>query len=102
MNLTVTANANSTLSNTSSVSKTSVKVNEVITLKGSCVGGKGTKKYAFYDKLSTQSKYAAIQSYGTGNTVNFKFSSAGKYTVSICVKDSDNTVAKKRFTITVK
>ena len=102
MNLTVTANANSTLSNTSSVSKTSVKVNEVITLKGSCTGGKGTKKYAFYDKLTTESKYTTIQSYSTGSSTTLKFGAAGKYKVSICVRDSTNAVAKKYFTITVK
>lgn len=98
---TVTANAKSTLTNTSTVSETSIKAGSTLSVKCAGTGGKTSKTYAVYYKKSTDTKWATKQGFKANTAVDIKFSAAGSYKVCVKVKDSDGSIAKKYFDIKV-
>ena len=99
--LTVTANANSTLVNTSVLSAESAKAGTSITAKASATGGKKAYTYAVYIKKTTESKWIAKQSFSTKDSVSIKFDKAATYEVCVKVKDASGSIAKKYFKVKV-
>ena len=98
---TVTANAKSTLTNTSTISATSVKAGNAVSVKCAGTGGKTTKTYAVYSKKSTDKTWATKQAFKTNTALDVKFDTAGSYKICVKVKDSDGSIAKKYFDIKV-
>ncbi len=72
-----------------------------ITATGKASGGTGTYKYAVYYKQTSQTKWTTAQDFNTNASVTFKPAKATTYDVCVKVKDSDGTIAKKYFTLTV-
>lgn len=97
-NITVTADP---LKNTTTISATKIALGEKVTLNCSATGGSAPYQFAVYYKLSTVTSWTTAQSYKTNTTVSFTPKSAGKYNVSVKVKDADGTIVKKTFTVTV-
>lgn len=78
--------------------KTSIKSNKAhvdntIRLTATAAGETGTLKYQFTYKYNGKTK--VIKSYSTKNTVNFKPEKAGKYTLTVHVKDVSGKVVSK-------
>ena len=90
------------LTNTSTVSATSISLGKSVTLKGSSTGGTGTKQYIYYYKLSTASAWTTLQGYSTATSATLTPSKTGTYDICIKVKDGSGTIVKKYFTLTVK
>ena len=99
--LTVTANAKSTLVNTSTISSTSVKKGTALTLKVSATGGKKPYTYAVYIKKTTDSAWTTKQNFATTSSVSVKFDTVATYDVCVKVKDSTGSIAKKYFKVKV-
>lgn len=89
------------LTNTSSVSAKKVKLGSAVTMNGSAVGGSGSYQYAYYYKRSDNSDWVTIRTYSDSTSVLFIPSKAGEYELLIKVTDSEGSVAKKYFNLTV-
>ena len=89
------------LTNTSTISATSVALGKSVTMTGSCTGGSGTKQYAGWYKLSTDSSYTTIRDYSTTNTFTVTPKKAGTYSFVIRVKDGAGANARKEFSVKV-
>lgn len=89
------------LSNSSTVSSTSITKNNSITVKGLANGG--TKPYDFkYYYVDQAGKQTIVKNFCAATSVNVKFTNAGYYTMHCTVKDKDGKVIDKSFNITVK
>ncbi len=86
------------LKNTSSVDKTTVDLEDQITVYGKCTGGKAPYKYSYY-----YSGYGGVQkSFGTFDNdkpLKLRFDNPGYYTVKVIIKDSEGVSVTKRFSI---
>ncbi len=89
------------LSNTSTLSATSVNLGSSVTVKASATGGSGTYQYGVYYKKATSETWSTVQSYKANATVTIKPSTGVTYDVCVKVKDSSGTIAKKYFTLKV-
>ncbi len=92
---------NAALSNTSTLSSTSIKFGDTITVKAAATGGTTPYKYAVYYKASSASTWSTKQDFSTNNSVSIKFTGTGTKDVCVKVKDNSGTVAKRYFTVTV-
>ncbi len=92
---------NAALSNTSTLSSTSIKLGDTITVKAAATGGTTPYKYAVYYKASSASTWSTKQDFSTNNSVSIKFTGTGTKDVCVKVKDNSGTVAKTYFTVTV-
>lgn len=91
----------SKLVNNSKISATTAKVNKALTVTGAASGGSGSYQYAVAYKLSTASSYTTVRGFSATKTASVKFSAAGKYTVRVAVKDSNNNTVYKYLTVSV-
>ena len=96
--LTVT---NSKLSNNSKISSASVKVNSSVTVTAVGAGGTSPYKYAFYYKNADSSSWTTKQDFNTNTSISIKFTKTGSYDICAKIKDSNGTVSKKYFKVTV-
>ena len=87
------------LSNTSSVSASSVSLGSAVTLKGAASGGAGTYQFAYYEKLSSASSWTTLKDFSTTSSVSFTPSSEGSYSLLIKVKDSTGNIVQKTFSL---
>ena len=101
LDFTATASATSKLTNTSTISATSAKVGDKITVKASGTGNSGTKTYAFYYKAKSDTKWTAKKSFSSTTSVSMTFSKAGTYEICTKVKDATGSIAKKYFTVKI-
>ena len=92
---------NEKLSNTSTLSATSIDIGNTVTVKASAKGGVAPFKYAVLYKKTSESKWTNKQDFSANQTVSVKPSSATTYDVCVKVKDSKGTIEKKYFTLTV-
>ena len=99
--LTVTANANSTLVNTSKLSAEKAKAGDTITAKASATGGKTAYTYAVYVKKTTDKTWKTTQNFASASSVAVKFDTAASYDVCVKVKDAAGSIAKKYFKVKV-
>ena len=91
-----------TLTNSSTISSTSVNFGSSITLKGKASGGTSPYTYKFEAKHSTSSSYHVIKDFSSTATTSWLPGKTGTYTIRITVKDKAGKTAAKSFTITVK
>lgn len=87
--------------NTSTVSSTNIALGSSVTLKGSASDGSKPYQYAYYYKLSSSSDWTVLKSYSTTASATFKPEKEGKYDIRINVKDAENVIARKDFSLTV-
>ena len=92
---------NAALSNTSTLSATSVKLGNSVTVKASATGGTTPYKYAVYYKASSSDTWSTKQDFSTTTSTSILFAGTGTKDVCVKVKDNSGTVAKKYFTVTV-
>ncbi len=90
------------LTNTSTISANNIRKGDAVLLYGSALGGAGNYNYAYYYRKTTENKWYPIRTYGKCSKVTFMPSNTGEYEVLIKVKDSDEAVAKRFFTLTVR
>ena len=83
------------VTNTSTLSATSIASGKSVTANCSATGGTGYYNYAVLYKKDSQSKWTTAQDYGSKDTVTIKPASTGTYNVCIKVKDTNGTEAKK-------
>ena len=76
-----------------SASKTTAKVGDTITWTAKATGGSGTLKYCFY--ILRDGATVQKGSYGTANTVKYKITDGGSYSVKAFVKDGSGTSVNK-------
>ena len=92
----------SVLTNSSTISATSVNLGTAVKLTGSASGGSGSYKYAFQYKKSSSTSWSTIgTAYGTATTGSFTPGAAATYDVRVMVKDAAGTIATKTFTVKV-
>ena len=91
----------STLVNTSAVSSDSVSLGGSVTINASAQKGSGNYKYAVLYRPESGENWTRLQDYSDNASVSFKPKAAVKYVIRVKVKDSDNNVAVKEFTLNV-
>ena len=92
--------AGTVISNSSSISTTSLYLGGSVTLKGVAANGSGSYQYAYYYRKSGTSAWSTIKGFSTSTSASFKPSETGTYEICIKVKDSTSTSAAKYFTLT--
>ena len=98
---TLKVSASAPLANKGTISTTSIKLGETVTLKGSATGGKTPYTYAFLYKKTSDTKWTVKQDFKANATVDIKPAVATTYDMCIKVKDAGGTVEKKFFKVTV-
>ena len=88
------------LTNTSTVSATSIGVNKTLTVTCSSTGGTGTKKYRVAYKRSGSDTWYTAQDFSTTTSVKITPKHVDTYTIAVKVKDGSGTI--KRTDLTVK
>ena len=92
----------SVLTNSSTISATSVNLGTAVKLTGSASGGSGSYKYAFQYKKSSSTSWSTIgTAYGTATSATFKPGAAATYDIRVIAKDTSGTTAAKTFTLKV-
>ena len=89
------------MANTSDISATEIKKGDTVTVKGSATGGAGDYAYAVFYKQKLQTKWTTKQDFNENTAVSIKPAQATDYDICIKVKDKDDTIAKKYFSVTV-
>ena len=89
------------LTNSSVLSSTSITLGNTVTVTGKASGGTGYYNYAVYYKRTSQSAWTTAQNFASNAKVTFKPAAATTYDVCVKVKDSDGTIVKKYFTLTI-
>jgi len=95
---------NDKLKNTSTISATTIKKGETVTLKGSATGGisyYGSYDYAVLYKKKSETKWTVRQGYSYKNEIIVRPYTNTDYDICIKVKDSEGNIAKKYFTVKV-
>ena len=98
IDVTVKANA---LSNTSTLSATSVVKGKAVVATCAATGGAGSYNYAVYYKKSSASSWTTKQDFSTNTKVSMTFPSAEVYDICVKVKDAKGTVAKKYMAVSI-
>ena len=92
---------NAKLANTSTISATTIKKGDTVTLNGSATGGMGDYTYAVLYKKKAETKWTTRQGYKDNSEILVRPYTNTDYDICIKVKDNDGTIAKKYFTVTV-
>ena len=96
----VTATDNS-LKNNSFIDKNTIILGESVKVNFSAQGGAGSYLYGVYYKKTSDTKWTTKQDFKDNTTVSVKPAKATTYDICVKVKDSDNTIVKKYFKVTV-
>ena len=98
----VTSSINTTaIKNNSTVSATTITLGNTVKMTASCTGGTGCYEYSMLYRLSGETEWSIIQSFGRNTTVNFKPEASGKYELNIKITDSQGSQTEKYFNLTV-
>ncbi len=89
------------LTNTSTISATTIKKGNTVTVNGSATGGSGYYDYAVLYKKKSESKWTVRQGYKENDQILVRPYAATDYDICIKVRDFD-TISKKYFSVTVK
>ena len=99
---TVKVTASSTaLTNTSTISATSIKLGTTLTITGKATGGTTPYQYSAYYKKTSSEEYTKACAYSTTAKMTIKPGAATTYNIRVKVKDAKGTVANKDFKVTV-
>ena len=99
--LKLTVNPNP-LSNTSTLSASSITIGQTVTVTGKATGGTAPYQYALYYKSSTDTSYKTASALGTTAARTFKPTKMDTYTLRMKVTDANGKTAYKNFSLTVK
>ncbi len=90
----------SDLTNTSTISSTSITKGQSIDITASATGG--TEPYQFaYVVQAPSGSWTVLKNYSTATSHTWKPASLGKYTVQVKAKDKDGAIVIKSFTLSV-
>ena len=89
------------LTNTSVLSAESIDLGKTVTVKASATGGVSSYTYAVLYKKVSDTKWTTKQGFKANSTVEVKPANATKYDVCVKVQDSQGTIEKKFFQLTV-
>lgn len=101
VNKDITVKATSALTNTSTLSATSVTLGSKVIITGKATGGTTPYQFAAFYKKASSTSYTKIRDYGTTTTMYFTPATATTYDVRVKVKDKAGTVKSKDFTVKV-
>ena len=87
--------------NTSTISATEITLGKTVKVSCSATGSTGFYQYAVYYKKTSDTKWTMQQNYSSNNTVTFKPTEATTYDICVKVKDNQDNIVKKYFTVTV-
>lgn len=90
------------LTNTSTISSTSIKLGDTVKVSCSAEGSTGFYKYAVYYKTTSDEKWTTKQNYSANSTITIKPAKSAKYNICVKVMDNQNNIEKKYFEVTVK
>lgn len=93
---------NDKLKNTSAISETAIRKGNTVTLKGSATGGVGVYEYAVLYKKKAESKWTIRQGYKENDEILVRPYTNTDYDICIKVRDSEGTISKKYFSVTVR
>ena len=96
------SNQPAVLTNTSTISTTSIEAGSSVTVNGSAKGGTPPYQFAFLYKSSSASSYTTAQAYSTTSSATITLKTAGTYTVLCRVKDNAGAVAEQTFSVSVE
>ncbi len=96
-----TVNVTNALTNSSTLSATSIALGKSVTVTAKATGGTTPYKYAVYYKKTSATSWTTKQDYTTNAKVSITPTAATTYDVCVKVKDAKGTVAKKYFTVNV-
>ncbi len=88
--------------NTSGLVSNEINLGESVDIICSAKGGQAPYQYAVYYSSSDDTSWKAGQSFSDNAKVTFRPKKALNYNICVKVKDKNNTVAKKYFTVTVR
>ena len=89
------------LTNTSTISPTTISKGQSVTVTCSSIGGTGTKTYRVAYKRASASSWTVAQDYSKTTTVTIKPKYAETYTIIVKVKDGSGTIKKKEMKLKV-
>ena len=90
------------LTNTSTVSPSSIGLGSEVAVKCSAKGGAGSYTYAVLYKKKSDTKWTVKQDFSKNQSVSIKLAKATEYNICVKVKDGNGSIEKKYFEITVK
>ena len=93
---------NAKLANTSTISATTIKKGDTVTLKGSATGGLGSYTYAVLYKKKSETKWTVRQGYKANDEILVRPYTNTDYDICIKVQDEQGTIAKKFFSVKVQ
>ncbi|MDY2781858.1 MAG: CAP domain-containing protein [Candidatus Pseudoruminococcus sp.] len=96
-----TVTVNAPLANNSTISATSIKLGDTVTLNAKATGGTAPYKYRYYCRAEDDSKWTALTGTTTNTTVTKKLEKATNYEFAIKVIDADGKTVRKSFKVTV-
>ena len=91
----------STLTNNSTVSATSITLGKSVTLKGAASGGTSPYKYTYMYKLSSYQYYRTFKSESTATSASYTPTEAGTYYMKVKVTDAKGASKEKSFVVKV-
>lgn len=91
----------SSLTNSSAISATSIVKGQEITLTGKASGGTGSYQYQMLAKHSADSSWTILNGYNDTSTHKWTPAKTGTYYVAIKVKDTSGNIVSKEYTLTV-
>lgn len=97
-----TVKVNAKLQNKSTISATSIKKGNTVTVSGVATGGIGNYEYGVLYKNSVDKKWTVKQGYTDNANIKIKPARTGEYQICIKIKDETGTIEKKYFYVTVK
>ncbi len=97
-----TLNVRAKLANKSAISSASLTLGKSFTVTAAASGGAPAYRYAVYYKKAASKAYTAVRGFSTSKTIKLKSKAVGKYNILVTVKDSEGSLARKVFTVTVK
>ena len=95
-------NVAAAVASNSTISATSIKKGETVTVKAAAKGGIAPYTYSVQYKQQSKSKWTTQQDFASNDTIIVKPASATTYDICVKVQDGNGTVAKQYFVVEVK
>ena len=93
---------NEKLVNTTTVSDSTIRKGQTVTVNCSSTGGSGAKKYAVYYKKKNSSTWNVAQKFSKNTNVSIKPLAATDYDICVKVQDDHGLVIKNYYSVSVK
>ena len=97
----INVTVNEKLVNTSKISATAIDIGQTVNITASAKGGTAPFTYSVLYKKTSESKWTKKQDFTSNTAVSIKPSAVTTYDICVKVKDSQGTIEKQYFTLTV-